>query len=119
MAYRNLFAPDRGGKRSAYIWLSLPGALVAALGLGQLVHFAYLDSSTFANPFVVLFVLAYAVLNPSWIVFTGVLVRNAREKSSEPGDRFSLFICGLLTLLWFWGCLVDNVFLPALSDSLG
>jgi|HubBroStandDraft_6_1064221.scaffolds.fasta_scaffold734361_1 hypothetical protein len=47
LAFHNLFAPDRGGARVAYIWLSLPGMLVAAFAIGQLFFY---DPGSISNP---------------------------------------------------------------------
>jgi len=118
LAFHNLFAPDRGGSRAAYVWLSLPGTLIAGLAIGQLLYQAYSIPGAVNNPFVAWFILIYAILNPGWIIFPTVLVSNAILKSSNPGDGFSLLMCCLLMALWLWGYLIDNVFLPRISDAI-
>jgi hypothetical protein len=118
MAARNLFAPDRGGTRAAYIWLSLPGTLVAALAIGQLLYVAYSIPGAVSSPFAAWFILIYATYNPGWIIFPTVLVGNALSKSSNPGDGFSLLMCCLLAALWLWGLWIDNNLLPRIMDAL-
>jgi hypothetical protein len=118
MAARNLFAQDRGGARAAYIWLSLPGTLVAALAIGQLLYVAYSIPGAVSSPFAAWFILIYATYNPGWIIFPTVLVGNAVSKSSNPGDGFSLLMCCLLAALWLWGLWIDNNLLPRIMDAL-
>jgi hypothetical protein len=103
---------------AAYIWLSLPGTLVAALAIGQLLYVAYSIPGAVNNPFAAWFMLLYATCNPGWIIFPTVIVGNAVSKSSNPGDGFSLLMCCLLAALWLWGYLIDNIFGPRIMDAL-
>ena len=116
MAALYLFVLDRG--RIAYIWLSLPGTLLAAIAIGRFVYVAYSKPNVIANPIVLLIMLIYATFNPGWIIFPTVLVRSATSKSSIPLNGFSLLICCLLMVLWLWGFWIDNSVWPRVADAL-
>jgi hypothetical protein len=116
MAAFYLFLRDRA--RIAYIWLSLPGTLLAAIAIGQFVYVAYSMPNVIANPIVFLIILIYATFNPGWIIFPTVLVRNATSKSSIPLSGFSLLMCCLLMVLWVWGFWIDNSVWPRMMDAL-
>jgi hypothetical protein len=117
MAALHLSKLDQWSVRVAYVWLSLPGTLVAALTIGQFVYAACVSPKLTLNPFALSLVAMSAILNPGWIIFPTVLIKNATAESSSPVDGFFFMMCCLLTALWLWGFWIDNSVMPRIIDA--
>ena len=111
-----LITLDSGAARAAYIWMSVPGAAIAAIHIGFLINRGYSDPTSLANSLFVWFLLIYASLNPGWIIFPVVLIRNVFAKSSEPVNNFTWLICCLFSALWVWGFWIDTFVIPKIME---
>jgi hypothetical protein len=101
-----------GSSRAAYIAISAPGALIYAVMLGYELYFA----RAFSNPFELMGLIVYAIINPGPRIFPTVMICNVFASPRPP--EFSTWVCcGMLAGLWLWGQAFTSSLLPKLIDG--
>jgi hypothetical protein len=107
----------QGSARAAYIWMSVPGTLLAVIyTAGYFYYLSAFDGPPLVIFFVVMWMMMYSLLNPGSWIFPIVIVWNVLA-GPRPSDAKTWIGCVVLAALWVWGLVFDSVFLPKMANA--